>query len=133
MTDLLTATQDAFVAALKASVPPTLATVLQHIPENAQPPLIVVGNISATNISGKDGGLEQHTVEVVSFFRGSARRNLYAIMHAARSAIESADLAADGALFGDAVWQSSEDDIGEDGVTYQGIQTFEIIVQPDEE
>lgn len=130
MTDLLTATQDAVFAAVSAGV--TAAPVVVNVPENWQPPLVVIGSIEATNIGGKDGGLEQHAITLHYVYRGGQRRLLYAMMHEGRSALEAADLSAPGAEFGDAVWDSSSDQVAEDGVTYQGEQTFNIIVQPDE-
>ena len=129
MTDLLTATQDAFYAALVTGMGEDYGAILQHVPEGTAPPLTVVGRIEATNIDGKCQGVEQHTVEVVYTYRGAARRQLYAMMNAGRDAIENGPLAADGALFGLPVWQSSETDVWEDAVTYQGVQTFDVIVQ----
>jgi hypothetical protein len=129
MTDLLTATQDAFFAILTAGMGADHGEILQHVPENTQPPLTVLGSIEALDIDGKDSGLEQHTVDVHYLFRGPARRKLYAMMQAGRDAIEAGSLRADGALFGPARWRSSETDIADDGVTYVGTQTFEVIVQ----
>lgn len=100
MIDLLTATQDAVFAVLKAGVPANLGTVTQHVPEDWQPPLIVVGSIEATNTGTKNDPEESHSVEIVYAYRGEARRNLYAMMFAGRSAIEGATLTIPGAVFG---------------------------------
>jgi hypothetical protein len=130
MPDLLTATQDAFFAALVAGMGDTFGQVVQHVLEDAPLPLTVVGRIDAEDFDGKQSGLEQHTVEVVYTYRGTKRRQLYEMANAGRAALEGAPLAADGALFGRAAWQRTETDIAEDGVTYQAVQTFTVIVQP---
>jgi len=133
--DLMTASQDAIFAALDAGVPAELGTVVQHVPEDWQPPLIVIGSIEANSEEESDDEdpLERHTIEILYTYRGEARRGLYAIMHAGRHAIVGATLAAAGAVFGKARWKSSADDLLEDGVTYTGIQFFEILVQPDDD
>jgi hypothetical protein len=43
MIDLLAATQDAFFTALKAALDPGIVPVFQHVPENTQPPFVMVG------------------------------------------------------------------------------------------
>jgi hypothetical protein len=131
MIDLLVSTQDAAFAALSAAIPPELAAVYQHIPEGAQPPFIVVGDIEAEAFGGKDGGLEQHVLEINYVYRGKKRRDLLAMMHAGREALDGQSITADGASFGDPVWTSSATGAADDGVTYGGSQTYEIIVQPD--
>lgn len=126
-TDLLSATQDAVFAALAAGNLDW--PVFQHVPQDQQPDFIVVGAIDAEEIGGKHDSLERHVVDVVYIFRGKARRGLFAMMHAGREAIEGADMIADGAELSDARWLQSADDLLDDGVTYQGLQQFEITAQ----
>ena len=130
MTDLTLATQDAVFAALSAGGTSALAPVYQHVPENTQPPAVIVGDIEVEAIGGKDGGLDRNVVTIVSFYRGPARKGLYAIMAANRAALDDQPLASAAAILSRPVFLNATDDLGEDGETYQGVQQFEIIAQP---
>ena len=130
MPDLATATQDAIYAALNVTAVTDLAPVYQHVPENTDPPIVIVGDINFEPIGAKDGGLDRASAEIVSFYRGPKRAGLYDIQAVIRDALDGQSIAATGALFSHPVQVSSEAELLEDGITYQGIQTFELIVQP---
>jgi hypothetical protein len=130
MTDLTFAAQDATFDTLNVAAVTDLAQVLQHVPENTQPPVVVIGDITVVPIGGKDGGLDELTIEIITMFRGPKRSGLLAIQHAVRSTLEGAELSAAGALLSPPVFESSDDEILEDGITYLGTQRFSTIAQP---
>lgn len=131
MTDLLQATADALFAAMNVEAVTSLAPVFTSVPENAKPPFIEIGAIDAEEIGTKGGGLEQHSAEIEFHHRGRSKRPLFAMMSAARAALEGADLSAPGASLGDLHWRASATDREDDGVTYHGIHRFELIAQAD--
>lgn len=130
MSDLLTATQAAFFTALNVASVTSLAPVTQHVIEDTDPPLVIIGDVSFEPMGGKDGGLDRATVEIVTLYRGSKRTELFAIQSAVRSALDNQTISASGADFSKPVYVSSEVEELEDGVTYMGTQRFEVIVQP---
>lgn len=133
MVDLLQATQDALFAAMNVPAVTSLAPVFTNVPQNQKPPFILIGAIDAEDIGPKDRGLEQHSAEIEFQYRGPSKRPLFAMMHAARGAIEAAELAADGAELGEARWLASATDREDDGVTYHGIHRFELLAQPSDD
>lgn len=130
MSDLLTATQTAIYTALNVAPVTSLAPVTQHVIEDTDPPLVIIGDVSFEPIGGKSGGLDRATVEVVTLYRGSKRTELFAIQTAVRNALDHQSVSASGALLSRPVFVSSEVEEMEDGVTYMGTQRFELIVQP---
>jgi hypothetical protein len=132
MTDLLQATSSALYAALNVPSVTALAPVFASVPENQQPPFIEIGAIDAEEIGGKHSSLEQHSAEIQFQYRGRSKKPLFAMMHAARVAIETARLTAVGAVIEDARWLASATDREEDGVTHHGIHRFELTAQADD-
>jgi hypothetical protein len=130
MSDLLTATQTAVYNALNVSSVTDLAPVTQHVIEDTEPPLVIIGDVSFEPIGGKSGGLDRATVEIVTLYRGPKRTELFAIQTAVRNALDGQGITASGALLSDPVFVSSDVEELEDGVTYMGTQRFETIVQP---
>jgi hypothetical protein len=129
--DLLTPTQDAFYAALKQGVSPNIANVRQHVKENTPPPLLIVGTIESDDEGGKHQQLERMQVEIQSVYRGADRRVLLAIMHAARVAIMTVGLVAEGVQFHQLKFMhATASDAADDGVTYAGISFFEVFCEP---
>lgn len=131
MIDLAAAVQTAVFAALDVPAVTNLASLHQHVPENSVPPLVIVDDISLAPIGGKDGGLDRATVTIVTVMRKPKRAVLYALQSAVRSALEYRTIAATGALFSQPEQTGQDTALLEDGETYQGTQTFDIIVQPD--
>jgi hypothetical protein len=132
MTDLLTAAHNAVIAALKAPTLTALGPVFSNVPEKQQPPFTALGAIDAQPADGdtKDEVLELITVEVEYQYRGASKLPLLAMMHAGRTALETASLIAPGAELATAEWRGSATDREDDGVTYHGVQRFELLAQP---
>lgn len=130
MIDLLQAAQDAVYDALAGSVPAELATVRQHVRENTQPPLVIIGALDSVPES-KGGELELVTVEIQSIYRGGDRGELLRIAGAVRAALDGCSITADGASFSTPSWtRTSVSDAASDGVTYAAISTFEFYAEP---
>lgn len=133
MINLLLATQTAVFKAMSEHTGLTaLAPVYQHVPQDTQPPMTIVGKIESENIGGKGDQLERITVDIVTVYRGTGRAAMLDIMHQQRLAIEAGDLAFAGVEFGTAVFEGAgADGPARDGVTYAGIQSFTIDAQPE--
>ena len=129
--DLVTPSQDAVVARLKADVPPELGSVHQHVKQDTKPPFVMVGSIDISNEGSKGSQTELVSVELHFVTRGSSRAPLLALMHAARAALEGRELEADGVQFETPNFMGSTvSNAGPDGVTYAGISTFEFYAEP---
>lgn len=129
--DLMQAAQAAVFGALKAGVDPSLSPVFQHVPENTQPPMIIVGAIDSENDGSKGEQVERMTIEVQAIFRGAKRSQLLAMLHAVRRALALNPLAADGVEFSEPHWLgASASEAASDGVTYAGIAHFEVFAEP---
>ena len=131
MTDLLTATHDAVVAALEGSAAlVALAPVYSNVPPETQPPFVELGAIEAEEANPtKMPGVERHRIELAFQHRGPSRRPLLAMMQAARAALEDRALTAAGASLARVKWTESATDREEDGVTWHGAMSFELLAQ----
>lgn len=129
MIDLSATLQAAIYANLSAHV--TLAPVFGVIPENTQPPVVLIGEDSVDpTLGGKGGGFESHSVRIVSIVAGPSKVKLFAIMHQVKVAMLEIALAAAGAEFSTPVLTGSDDRASGDGVTLIGEQHFQIFAQP---
>lgn len=129
--DLITPSQDAVIARLKAGVPPELGSVHQHVKQDTPPPFVMVGSIDSSNEGSKGSQSEAITVELHFVTRGSSRAPLMALMNAARASLDGQDLEADGVQFESPNYLGATvSNAGPDGVTYAGISTFEFIAEP---
>lgn len=129
--DLITPTQDAVIAKLKAGVPKELGSVHQHVKQDTQPPFVMVGSIDASNEGSKGAQSESMQVELHFVTRGPSRAPLLALMGAARAALEGEQLEVEGVSFETPNWLGSTvSNAGPDGVTYAGVSTFEFIAEP---
>jgi hypothetical protein len=126
--DLLKATRDAVYNLLDATVPKSVAPVFDHVPENTQPPMIIVGDIESE--PGESKGTEDLTFEIYSVFRGQGRGGLLRIMHWARTTLEQGRFEASDVTFESLEWQSSASVSADDGVTYAGTQAFRVTAEP---
>lgn len=129
MSDFATSVQNAFFTALNVASVTSLATVLQHVPEDTQPPLVILSQITLEPFGGKAGGLDKAIVEIVCLFRGPKRAGLYAIQAAVRAVIDQQPISAAGVTLSVPFHISTDSDQLEDGVTYLGTQRFEVFVQ----
>lgn len=130
MVDLRDAAQAGIFAALNVPAVNSLAPVHQHVSEDTEPPLTIIGEISSTNAGGKDGGLELIQVRVLTVIRQPGREYLTPAMAAARVQIEGATLTAAGAVLSRPVFESADDELLDDGQTYVGQQRFSLFAQP---
>ena len=133
MIDSRTAAQTAFFAALDGATAVTaLADVWQNPPEGTEPGekgLVITGLASAENIGGKDGGLEEVTIDILVLVRKPDVTELYAVSSAVQKALERQAITAPGAELEPPVFLSAEPDQLEDGETYIDTLRFRTIVQ----
>ncbi|HEY0116287.1 MAG TPA: DUF3168 domain-containing protein [Allosphingosinicella sp.] len=128
--DVALAVQDGVFGALNVEGVTDLAQVTQHVLEETDLPLVVIGRIELTPEGGKGGGLDRASVEVLTYVREPRRAALYELQHAVRTALEGAQLVADGAELSPPELVSRDDGLLEDGQTYEGTQIFALYVQP---
>jgi hypothetical protein len=125
------ATQEAVFDALSAAIVMPLAAVYQHVPENTQPPVVIIGELTAGQEGGKGDDFERHTLEIVTIFRGPGRKGLYEIMQLVKATLHQQQLASpSGSLLSRPHLTSASDELLEDGLSYYGRQTFELFAQP---
>lgn len=130
--DLMIPVQDAVFAALSAGMPASLATVRQHVPDDFNGSLVVIGRLDASEDMAKGCQAEIHTVEIATFFHGPARRGVLEIMAKVRELLDQQEMPASGAYISECRWLNSTADLDDDGETYIGLQNFEISVEPEE-
>ncbi len=138
MLDLRLPVQDAVVAALQpiagTPIEGKALQLFQHVPQRkppVEPPMAIVGDIVATAMGGKDGGIDSVAVTILSLYRGEARRHLYAIQELIRARLENQALPAQaGAEISRPTFDGADDELLDDGVTYLGTQRFTVIAQP---
>jgi hypothetical protein len=108
MIDLALEAQIAVFTALKnlptdSAVVAALGTqnlgVFQHVPENTQPPYLVIGQISSMSDFENYDQFEQITFEIIAVYRGMGRAPLMKILHSARLLIENQNLSTASAAF----------------------------------
>lgn len=106
--------------------------VYEHVPDEADPPFVVIDKVTLTDAGGKDGGLDQAEVDVVSFHVGAGREFLTPILAENRRRIDrQAMIDPDGqAQLSPPAFVSSDTGVLEDAITYFGTQKFILFVQP---
>lgn len=129
MPDFATAVQNAFFAALNVPSVTSLAPVMQHVPEDTAPPVVIIDQIGLEPVEVKGGGFDHATVEIVTIYRGEKRADLFAIEAAVRAVLENKPITASGATLSNPVFAGHDVQRVEDGVTYIGTQRFETWVQ----
>lgn len=133
--DLLQGAQDAVFAALKPieqdrALPAGLG-VYQHLPEDVQPPIVMIGQIGSESADEHGDQVELISIEIQYVYRGPSRAPLLAMMHAGRRALDNQDIAAPGIAFERPRYQRQEaGDALADGITYVGLQYFEFTAEP---
>jgi len=130
MPDLKLAAQTAIYAALNVPAVTALAPVYQHVPDDTQPPAVVIDRMNVTAIGGKGGGLDLIEFDILTFIREPGREHLTPIMTAVRALLEEQALPAQsGVALSRPVFEADEDDVSEDGQTYSGLQRFSLVAQ----
>ena len=130
--DLKLAAQKGIFAALNVPALNALAKVFQHVPDEREPPMTILGDMTATPIGGKGGGFDRIEFEVLTVVRRPGREFLRPPMALARELLEGKPLVAEGAVISPPEFLSDDDEILEDGITYLGTQRFQVFVQPAE-
>lgn len=107
----------------------SLATVFQHVPENTQPPCVIIREVSFADEGGKGSPLFRATVKVEAYYRGTKGTEAAALADAVEAALQagfsSASVVADIPIV-----ESEGGEQGEDGITYQTLITARALVQP---
>ena len=130
MSNIPQAVQDAVYNKLNDVSITGIAPLVQHILEDTQPPLFVIGDISTEAFGGKDGGLDKVTFEVWTYSRKPNRTQLYTMQEAVRNRLDGQPVTVTGYLLSDPVEVISESEMLEDGETYVGTQRYETFAQP---
>lgn len=134
MIDSRTAAHTAIYTALAADPDVTaMADVWGHAEEGTEPTeskgLVLIGLASASNIAGKDGDLDDITIEVLSSVRKPDVTELYTLSAAVRNALEGQPMTADGAEVSPPEFLSADADLMDDGETYFDTLRFRTLVQ----
>lgn len=134
------AVQTAFFDALTSPGRADGLPVFQHVPDNQEPPFVLIERITLTPAGGKAGGLDLAEVDVTTEYaptkRGDdglhkeGREFVTPIMAENRARIDGQVLAATGASLSTPVFESDDDGMLGDGITYFGTQRFSLFVQP---
>lgn len=129
MTSTRELVMEAFYTCLNVSAVTTLAPVYQHVPENTQPPAVMIRDISIADEGGKGDSLERATVSIIVSYRGTKGTTSAALVDVVkdtlRSGISTADLTVDHPMISDDGGEQ-----GDDGITYQTTITAEALVIP---
>jgi hypothetical protein len=129
--DMLTATQDALIAALQQRLPPEQQGLARHtLMEGTAPPFHLIGDLDAENIGSKGEQLELLTADIYTVYRGTDRRELLGLMHPVRLALDDQKLVVDGIAFRTRWAGASASRASSDGVTFAGVTQIEIYAEP---
>lgn len=128
MTDLADAVQAALFASLSAGV--TRAPVFTIVPDNTQPPSVVIGDSQSEQIGGKGSDVERHDVVIRSIIGGTSRRDLFALMKEVKDALHNQPLSFAGALLSPAVLTSGASIRDIEEKVLIGEQSFTVFAQP---
>lgn len=130
MTDFAAALGKVIYDRLAAQV--SLAGVYQHVPENTQPPVVIVGDMDFENDGDKAGALFRYSVQIVAVIQGPSRKPLNALMTQVFDALNEWTPAATASVrFGPATVEtgSGQEIQGEQGPVYFGQQQAVLYVQ----
>lgn len=128
MSNLADAVQTALFNRLVAGV--TLGEVFTVVPDDRQPPLVVIGETTSSLIGGKGSPAERHDVPVRCIVAGTSKRALLALMQQAKAALHGQTLIAAGTILSRAEMTSSSDDRDVETGLLIGIQNFTVFAQP---
>ncbi|MDX3908421.1 MAG: DUF3168 domain-containing protein [Sphingobium sp.] len=102
------------------------APVFQHVPEDTDPPVIIIGDIEATPIGGKDDPDRRVALTVITVTEAEERKPLLDLMNAVETRLDGARLQENG-------WKLSFTFVGSSAVLtpegdgYVGESRFEIL------
>lgn len=132
MPDLKLAAQSAVFAALNVPAVTGLAPVYQHTPDDTQPPVVIIGDMNAEAVGGKEGGFDRIDFEILTLVRAPGREHLTPLMAAVRAQLDEQALSQADAALSRPRFEGDSDEILEDGNTYLGVQRFSLFAQPND-
>jgi len=114
--------------ALNVSSVTSLATVYQHVPEDTDPPVIIIGDMSSDgDFGGKDNSDEQIKLTITAVVRTEERRPLREIKAAVKAVLHRLQVVQSGWTL-QFVFSSSDSYLAtDDGVTYVGNFNFIVL------
>lgn len=128
---LVEAARGAVFVAIAAGLAGIDAVALDHVPQDQDGNFVHLDDLDWSNEGGKRDPELRITIDVVTIYRGQDRAKLLAIMHANELALLGAPLSSDGvAISGVSLLGGSASGAGPDGLTYAGLQTFELFAEP---
>lgn len=131
VTDLVEAARGAVFVAIAAGLEGANAVALDHVPQDQPGNFVQLDDLDWTNEGGKRDPELRITIDVVSIYRGQDRAELLAIMHANERSLVDATLTATGvSISGVDLVGGSASGAAPDGLTYAGLQTFELFAEP---
>jgi hypothetical protein len=129
--DLVEAARGAVFVAIEAGLADVNAVALDHVPQDQEGNFVQIDDLDWSNEGGKRDPELRITIDVVTIYRGQNRAELLAIMHANERALVDVAIAADGVSISDVnLVGGSASGAGPDGLTYAGLQTFELFAEP---
>jgi hypothetical protein len=129
MTDLQGALEARLFDRLSAEI--VGAAVHQHVPQDVQGSLVIIGEIGSEDAGAKGRVLERFDIEIATEVRSTGRKDLNALQAQVHAALH--EWQPDSTLevkFGRMIQTSRSGQLGGDGSTYFGSQRFAIFVQP---
>lgn len=111
---------------LLSAEPPIGAPVYQDVPDDAEPPVIIIGDVEARSFGDKDARDRIVTLEIVTVMRGDERKPLLALQEKVETRLAGViEETADWRLHYRFVDDSAT--LAPDASGYVGLQKFEII------
>lgn len=129
--DMIEAARGAVFVAIEAGLAEVDAIALDHVPQDQEGNFVQIDDLDWSNEGGKHDPELRITIDVMTIYRGENRADLLAIMHANHRALIEAPIAADGVtITGVQLLAGSASGAGLDGLTYAGLQSFELFAEP---
>lgn len=129
--DLVEAARGAVFVAIAAGLGSVDAIALDHVPQDQEGNFVQIDDLDWSNEGGKQDPELRITIDLRTIYRGENRADLLAIMHANHSALTDAPIAADGVtITGVQLLAGAASGAGLDGLTYAGLQSFELFAEP---
>lgn len=100
--------------------------VFQHVPEDTDPPVIIIGDLETEPLDAKDDGDERATLTIVTVIEGEARKPLLDAQAKIKTKLHGARVT-EGAWTLAYRFISSSAALAPDGAAYVGESRFEIL------
>lgn len=106
------------------------APVYDHVPRNAAPPFVVIGEGTVNDWSTKTETGSEHLLTIHVWSRGAGMQEARALADAIRAALDGAALSAAGATLIGIAFQSAQFTRQKDGVTLRAALKFRAVTEP---